>query len=250
MGAGLVLACSGVLLGACSTAASVPAAPPPSPTEPAVADPPAIHWARTAAEHRAIFEQTYAWAEDVVRERAAGLEAGRWAVILDADETVLDNSTYQQRRARQGLGYTRESWNAWVREAAAPSLPGAVAFIHAVQAMGGRVFIVTNRTEEVCGPTRANLEEHGVRPAAVLCRSPGEDGKDGRFRSVEMGEAAPGVGPMVVVAWVGDNIRDFPGMGQDAWAADASALEAFGVRYFILPNPMYGSWEGNPPRGR
>lgn len=212
------------------------------------APPPAIHWVRTAAEHRAVFEQTYASAEAAVRQGARDRGPGSWGVILDADETVLDNSEYQVRRARAGLGYTRESWNEWVREESAPLLPGAGAFADAVKELGGLVFIVTNRDEEVCDPTRNNLEALGFRATAVLCRAPGEAGKAGRFRAIEAGRAAPGVGPVTILAWVGDNIRDFPGMSQEVRTADPSSLDSFGTLYFILPNPMYGSWESNPPR--
>lgn len=209
--------------------------------------PPAIHWVRTAAEHRAIFEQTYAWAEEALREGSRGLAPGSWGVILDADETVLDNSEYQVRRARVGLGYTRGSWNEWVREESAPLLPGAGDFVEAVEELGGLVFIVTNRDEEVCDPTRSNLQALGIRATAVLCRTPGEEGKAERFRAIEAGSAAPGVGPVTVLAWVGDNVGDFPGMGQELRSAEPARFDPFGTRFFILPNPMYGSWESNPP---
>jgi 5'-nucleotidase (lipoprotein e(P4) family) len=201
---------------------------------------------RTAAEYRALFEQTYGLAAERVEEAAAGRETGTWGVILDADETVLDNSEYQRRRARLGLGYTSESWDEWVREEAAPALPGAVAFIRRVQGMGGRVAIVTNRNESVCEPTRRNLRQVGVQPAVVLCRRPGESEKEERFRAVQQGRAAPDLPPLEVLAWVGDNIQDFPGMSQEYRRALETSPE-LGRRFFILPNPMYGSWERNPP---
>lgn len=209
--------------------------------------PPGIHWVRTAAEHRAIFEQTYGWAEAAVREGSRSRDPGSWGVILDADETLLDNSEYQVRRARVGLGYTRESWNEWVREETARLLPGAGDFVETVKALGGHVFVVTNRDEEVCDPTRRNLAALGIAATAVLCRNPGEEGKEARFRRIESGRATSDVGPITVIVWVGDNIRDFPGMSQEVRTADPSRLDGFGTRYFILPNPMYGSWESNPP---
>ena len=206
----------------------------------------AIRWTRTAAEHRAAFRQTYAWSEARVEARAADLKPERWAVILDADETVLDNSAYQLRRADQGLGYTPESWTAWVMEEAAPALPGAVAFTDRVRTLGGRVAIVTNRKDHECDATRRNLEAVGVKADAVLCRT-GEGAKDRRFRMVQEGTTPAGLPPLEVVAWVGDNIGDFPGGTQEA-GADEAFLSEFGTRYFVLPNPMYGSWEDNPVR--
>ncbi len=237
---------AGVLLAAFSVVAC--ATPPgleaPAPT--ALEDPLALHWARTAAEHRAVYEQTFRWIGERVAAQAQGRDRGTWAVIMDADETVLDNSEYQLRRARQGLGYTPKSWNAWVREEAAPALPGAVALVRRIGEMGGRVAIVSNRDEEVCDPTRRNLEAVGLDVDVVLCRQrPG--GKEGQFRAVAEGGTSAGLPRLEVVAWVGDNIQDFPGGSQELRDAEPESLADFGVRFFILPNPMYGSWERNPP---
>lgn len=248
-------ACAALLvLGACAGSAptpSAPAAPPPagapSPQAAAPSVPGAVHWYRTAAEQRAIYEQVYAWAAARV-EAAAGRADGPWAVILDADETVLDNSTYQLRRARLGLGFTNESWNEWVREEAAPALPGAVAFLGRVKALGGRVVIVTNRDEAVCDATRRNLSAVGAPADVVLCRKPGPSEKETRFRMVQEGTTGTGLPPLRVLAWVGDNIQDFPGGSQALRDAAPSALADFGTRFFVLPNPMYGSWEANRER--
>jgi 5'-nucleotidase (lipoprotein e(P4) family) len=228
-----------LLLSACATPAPRTAVPAPA------TDPLEIHWVRTAAEHRAVYEEVYHWATTRVETLAAGEKAGTWAVILDADETVLDNSPYQLRRARQGLGYTPESWNAWVDQAAAPALPGAVAFVKRVRELGGKVAIVTNRDDALCGPTRRNLDAVGIDPDVVLCRTDVES-KERRFTAVETGDGT-GLGPLDVVAWVGDNIQDFPG-GTQAWRDGAPEMDNFGIRYFALPNPMYGSWVDNPPR--
>ena len=59
---------------------------------------------------------------------------------------------------------------------------------------------------------------------------------------VQAGTAAEGIPALTVVEWLGDNILDFPGMTQDA-RNDPAAFSEFGKRYFILPNPMYGSWQ-------
>jgi len=208
----------------------------------------AVHWVRSSAEHRAVFVQVYRDAAEHVREVEVGLPDGRWGVILDADETVLDNSTYQRRLADRGESFSNDTWNAWVREEAATAQPGAPGFIELVRSLGGRVAIVTNRDEEVCDATRRNLAALSIAVDVVLCQQPGERGKGGRFRAVQEGTAAAGIPPLEVVAWLGDNIQDFPGLSQDVRDAPESALDLFGLRYFLLPNPMYGSWERNPVR--
>jgi len=163
-------------------------------------------------------------------------------VILDADETVLDNSEYERRRAVLDSGYTARSWDAWVSERAATAIPGSVAFTRRIHDLGGRVVIVTNRSMEQCDATRANLASVGLVTDAVLCQPAGESDKNPRFSRVENGTAAAGMPALHIVEWVGDNILDFPHLSQ-ASRNDPAALADFGSRYFILPNPMYGSWQ-------
>lgn len=210
--------------------------------------PSSIHWTRASAEHRAIFLQTYAWAGERVRALATQRAAGTWAVVLDADETVIDNSTYQRERAERGLGFSPDSWAAWVARREATALPGAAAFLRLVRELGGLAVIVTNRTQSECADTRANLEALTLAVDAVLCRPPDTSDKNPRFEALERGTAAPGLPPLEIVLWIGDNIQDFPELGQGVRFAADSAFAMFGTRYVLLPNPMYGSWERNEVR--
>ena len=125
---------------------------------------------------------------------------------------------------------------------------GAARFIGVVRDLGGRVFIVTNRTLAQCDDTRANLTAIGLAVDAVLCRPPESSDKNPRFAAVQNGTAVAGLPALEVLMWVGDNIQDFPALSQQIAQQGESAFSAFGTRCIILPNPMYGSWERNPPR--
>ncbi len=208
--------------------------------------PTAIVWMWQSAEYRALARQTYAVAAARLEQRAPAMSSSAWGVILDADETVLDNTTYAIRRAALDSGYTEPSWSAWVREMAAPAVPGAVAFTRRVHELGGRVIIVTNRADSLCGPTRGNLLDVGVDADLVLCQPAGQPDKNPRFEAVQRGTASPAIPPLAIAEWLGDNIQDFPGLGQSS-RDDADAMALFGRRYFVLPNPVYGSWQGDPP---
>jgi 5'-nucleotidase (lipoprotein e(P4) family) len=227
-------------LTSCRGAMPPPAAP--GAAAPAV-EPASVRWVRDSAEYRAALRQAYAAATSAVASAAAERATGRWAVVLDADETVISNLQYQVERARAGLGFTPESWNEWVRRRAAEPLPGAGAFLSRVRDLGGRVAVVTNRLQSECADTAAVFEAHGLVYDVMLCRPNGAPSdKAPRFDAVARGTTPMGGPPLEVVAFVGDNILDFPGLTQAA-GADPASLDGFGTRFFLVPNPMYGSWE-------
>jgi 5'-nucleotidase (lipoprotein e(P4) family) len=233
-----------VPLAACGTPTRPAPATTPTPAAAPAPLPAALRWMRRSAEYRALTRQIYALAALRLDELARGRPAGSWAVILDADETVLDNSEYERRRAAMDSGYSDASWAAWVRERAAGLVPGAAGFTTTVKGLGGRVVIVTNRADSLCADTRANLGAAGIATDLVLCMPPGESNKNPRFERVQQGTAAPGLLALSVVEWIGDNIQDFPHLTQAA-RSDSTALAEFGSRFFVLPNPVYGSWERN-----
>ena len=195
---------------------------------------------RDAAEYEAVVRQTYRMAEDHVERTAVGRAAGTWGVVLDADETVISNLAYQIERA--GRPHDEDAWSAWVRRREATALPGAAAFLTRVRALGGKIAIVTNRREAVCADTRAVLEARGLAYDLMLCRTDSGD-KNTRFDAVQSGLLPSILPPLAVVAFVGDNITDFPKLSQAIRGTGDDAFNEFGSRFFVLPNPMYGSWQ-------
>jgi 5'-nucleotidase (lipoprotein e(P4) family) len=224
-------------------------APPAAPTEsvPAVTAPAtlpdSIHWSRNSAEHHAAAIQAYRLAGGQVEKAAAGLESGKWAVILDADETVLDNSQYQKELAGLNPSFTPDSWDEWVKRVAAPPIPGAVAFLTRVHDLGGKIAIVTNRGEPVCGETQQDFVRYQIPFDVILC---GSGDKNARWSKVADGTASPQLPPLKILMWVGDNILDFPGLDQNLRSKPEDDFKDFGIRFVVIPNPMYGSWVGNP----
>lgn len=242
---GAVAAVLILLAGAgCRTAGSASA--PVAVASPAM-PPSALRWVRSSAEYRAATNQAYRMATRRVDVVGASMAPGTWAVSLDADETVLDNSPYMKERAAAGLEYSSESWREWVARRAAVPVPGSAAFLRRVKEMGGAIVIVTNRTQAECPDTEDNFRALELPFDAMLCRP--EDGpgdKEPRYDSVANGTARPGLRPLEIVLWVGDNIQDFPQMRQEVRKAGEGAFAEFGGRFIIIPNPMYGSWERNP----
>jgi 5'-nucleotidase (lipoprotein e(P4) family) len=244
----LVVFCVGVGLAGlsgCGPARSPAVARAPVPAQVAAPQlPEAIRWVGGSAEYQAVLRQTYRLATVAVEQAAASRRPGSWAVVLDADETVISNVTYQTERARAGLAFSAESWTAWVRRREATPLPGAAAFLDRVHALGGRIAIVTNRYETECEDTAAVFRQHRLAYDAMFCRPNGGPGdKNPRFARAAADLAAAGASPLDIVAVIGDNILDFPNLSQTLKGQDDAAYAAFGTRFFLVPNPMYGSWE-------
>lgn len=214
----------------------------------------ALHWSRNAAEHRAIFEQTFSLAGKRIEQLADGRDPGSWAVSVDADETLLDNSLYEVEINQRGEAFSQESWGEWVQRRAAPPLPGAVAFTAQIKESGGVVAVVTNRRSYNCAATADNLRQVGIQFDVVLCRHE-EREKEPRWDALSAGTTGDwpeaqhalekDLEPVTVLLWLGDNVGDFPLQTQEI-RHQQEPLSEFGNRFFIFPNPMYGSWEENP----
>jgi acid phosphatase len=217
----------------------------------------AVSWVQTAAEYRASAIQTYRAAEASLlraihdKNWTAALEQRRPvpdlppAVILDLDETVFDNSAYQARLTASGGVFSDEGWQKWVAEKQAALVPGARDFLLTAHANGVAPFYVTNR---VCDPNKADdptvmvLRTHHLpfRPERLLCKTDTSD-KSSRRTLVAAGNR--------ILLLIGDDFNDFVALPRDqSTVADRfAAVDAFsrywGERWFMLPNPTYGSWE-------
>ena len=195
-----------------------------------------------SAECARLYEQGY----ELARMRLdAGLARPHTlppAVIVDVDETVLDNSPYQVKNALLGRSFSPETWHDWVLMGAARPVPGALDFLRHAADRGCAVFYITNRSAEERNATVKNLfelrfpfadEEH------VLCMEGGESDKSKRRARVAATHH--------VVLLVGDQLRDYDerfkdrstNMGRDVAASLGDSLRE---RFVLLPNAMYGTW--------
>lgn len=218
----------------------------------------AVLWMRTAVEYRASAEQAYRLAR---MQLDAALADPTWtaaveqtgdatslppAVVLDLDETVFDNSEFQARLVATGTPYSEDSWNDWCREERAHAVPGAASFLtYAARQRHVTPIYITNRSHEVEDATRATLNRLGipVDPSDDGVLTIGEHG----WRS-DKGERRRYVaGRYRILLLVGDDFGDFVS-GATASSKERAALETryadrWGLRWIVLPNPAYGSWE-------
>ena len=186
-------------------------------------------------------------------------------VVMDVDETVLDNSTYQKERESVGLGYSSKSWADWVKREEATLVPGVAAFIDEVVARNGKVALITNRNKALDSHTWNNLLAQGLplttSNTCVVGRTAedkeavGQEGmvndKDLRRMQLTQGKIACSntskdatstwAVPHTIIMQIGDNIEDVGGVTQESANVEL-LMPRVGTEIFILPNPMYGSW--------
>jgi 5'-nucleotidase (lipoprotein e(P4) family) len=195
-----------------------------------------IRWIRQSIEYRMLCEQLFRQATvAILRKVKTEKNSDNLAVVVDLDETVLDNSLYQVERWKAGLSFTQDSWSEWVNREEAGLVPGAMEFLKAVRKKGVRVVFVSNRMNKNLEPTRRNLLALEVLAPndLFLLRLDKDDVKEVRRREVNEGKARmKKVGPLKVVGYVGDQMGDFP----------SGQAKEFGKTSFLLPNPMYGKW--------
>jgi acid phosphatase len=252
-----------LLSSACASRTAPPASAPGAPAAAAapakVALPDSVVWFRTSVEYRAVTTQSYRLAtlmlDRALADRAwtAALEqTGEFsskppAVILDVDETVLDNSESEERNIREGAAYNETRWAAWCNERKATPIPGALEFTRAAAAKGVAVFYVTNRDRALEEATRDNLAKYGFPLDAgrdtVLTRAerPEWSSSDKSSRRAMVAQ------DFRVLLLVGDDFGDFVAGARGTLAArqalDQAHAAKWGVKWIALPNPLYGSWK-------
>jgi 5'-nucleotidase (lipoprotein e(P4) family) len=204
----------------------------------------AVLWTQSSGEARALAYQAYNFARILLDQdlRASRKRRIKRAVVVDVDETVLDNSPYQAWIIKEHKSYP-EKWTAWINRSEAAAIPGAVEFLNYARGRGVRVFYVTNRKPEEKEGTRANLKKLGfpdVSDETLLTRTDDPSKEPRRQRIAEKYK---------IVLLIGDNLNDFAAVFEqkktvaDRIAAAEQSRALFGTRFIMLPNPMYGDWE-------
>ena len=263
------------LLGGCATARvaapEAPAQPTPVATEaPAPGQNPpaddslnATVWFQTSVERDLVYTSIYHAAG---QRLDAALKDRHWdalpkdersndpaklppAIIVDVDETVLDNSAATVRQIREHRGFNEAAWGEWVNQRAAKPLPGAVAFLNAAAKKGITVFYISNRDASLAEATVANLRTAGFpikSDSQFLGLGTVVDGceQNGSEKTCRRQLVAA---KYRVLMQFGDQVGDFvqilANTRDGRREAVAPYLAWFGERWWALPNPLYGSWE-------
>lgn len=257
-------------LAACRTTGPVAPSPAPAPA-PVVATSGAndnlnaVLWVQRSQEYRASTLQTWKLAGEqldraladptwtaLLPEEGGNHQSAKLkpAVVVDVDETVLDNSPYQARLVHDNGTYNDAGWAAWVDERQAKAVPGAVRFAQLAASKGVTMIYISNRTSAMRDATLANLRQLGFPVAddsvylGLGTEVPGctQVGSEKGCRRQLVAQRYR------VLMQVGDQFTDFLQVEHNTLAARDALLEKYqgwiGSRWWMLPNPTYGGWEG------
>jgi acid phosphatase len=252
------------LLSGCAGVPSTPgAAPVIAPSPPPDDSLNATVWFQTAVERDLVFREIYRAAGERLD---AALADKRWdalptcdrdnyprplppAIIVDVDETGLDNSPSQVRQIRSGSEFNEAAWGAWVQQRAAKPLPGALEFLRGAAAKGITVFYISNRDASLAAATVDNLRRAGFpidKDAQFLglgsvvegCE---QEGSEKACRRQLVGRRYR------VLMQFGDQLGDFVQVVANTRDGRRAAIAPYddwiGERWWVLPNPVYGAWE-------
>ena len=216
-------------------------------------------YVQTAAEHRASVLQTFKTATNLLPE---AIEDASWnalpnlassnrdlapAIIIDVDDTVLDNSPYEARLIKSGQSYP-SGWGDWCNESQAKPLPGVLEFLLKAEQMGVKIFYVTNRKYEYEKGTLENFKKFGI---------PIEGDEDSLLMRYENGWDSNKTSRRELIAknhrvifQIGDNLGDFVDLSLSHQSPEKRVEivtefnDMWGKYWFMIENPTYGDWEG------
>ena len=207
----------------------------------------ALTWVQNSAEFKALSYQAFniaklKWDMDKT--------SGKRAIVVDVDETIIDNSPFNGGLIGKDYGYSDDTWKAWAEDRSATALPGALDFLNYVVKTGGDVFYITNRksmpekNNDLKAATMENLKALGfpqIDEKHMMLRIGSSKKQACRDSVTAMGYKA--------ILLIGDNLADFnPEFDGDTMPSRDKAVEAnkasFGDKFIMLPNPIYGNWEG------
>jgi acid phosphatase len=211
-------------------------------------------WQQTSAEYASMTNQIYRFARinldaaladtswTAALEQTGGYSRLPPAVMLDIDETVLDNAPYEARIIKKLGRYSPDSFAEWCREEDAAVVPGAKAFLDYAVAQDVAVFYYSARREKLRECTTRNMRALGLplpEDSRLLLH-------DGTNKSTYRKKVA---GQYRILLLVGDNLEDFvEGSKSDPASRRKLALRhagRWGRQWIVLPNSIYGHWEAS-----
>lgn len=202
-----------------------------------------VLWQQNSAEYKALCFQAFNQARYILDTFLKNRRNEKpLAIITDIDETILDNSPYSAQMIARDENYNKSSWIEWGKKESAELVPGAGDFLNYAASKNVDIFYISNRFDTQLQETINNLKAHNmpnIHPENILLRGK-DSGKEPRRQMVYQTHN--------VILYIGDNLSDFHKSFDNKNSSERNKIAksmntAFGTKFIVLPNPMYGDWE-------
>ena len=171
------------------------------------------------------------------------------AVVLDADETLLDNSAFQAWMVLNDTSFSPKVWTEFVTAQMSGAIPGAVEFCKYADTKGVKVFYITNRTAAEEPATRRTMDKLGF-PMGGNVDTVLTTGEKPEWTSAKGTRRAYVAKDYRILLNLGDNLSDFTDDYRGDEAEREKVFEAnkerWGREWIVVANPSYGSFESAP----
>jgi 5'-nucleotidase (lipoprotein e(P4) family) len=200
-----------------------------------------LYWQKNSAEYVALSYQAYNLAKFRLDEKLNLEFNKRPAIVIDLDETVLNNLPYNEMLIDSSEVFTQESWSKWVNKKIATKVPGSLEFINYAKSKNVKIVYLSNRRVENYEPTKVNLVNLGYpfdEDTLMLLRDETSD-KTARRNTLNDYE---------IIMLLGDNLADFNSVfykksNNERIQSVDSLSKMFGDKFIVFPNLIYGDWE-------
>jgi len=182
-------------------------------------------------------------------EQTGNYQALPPAVILDIDETLLDNSKYQVWMMKSDQTFSTKTWNEFCAAQVSTAVPGALEFVKYADSKGVKIFYITNRAAETEKDTRENMQKLGFPLGGNVDTFLMQNEKPG-WGSAKSTRRAEVTKDYRVLLNIGDNFGDFDDRYRSSESDRLKAYEAdmayWGKQWLMIANPTYGSFDTAP----
>ncbi|MEA2103184.1 MAG: 5'-nucleotidase, lipoprotein e(P4) family [Candidatus Cloacimonadota bacterium] len=198
-------------------------------------------WQTTSAEYRALCYQAYNIARvNLEKDMQIKTEKKR-AILVDMDETIIDNSLYNAVRVVREQEYPKEFYK-WIDSSKADAVAGAMDFLNFADRNNYEIFYITNRRMESYDISLKQLQTMNFPQADSLHLLLKETSSNKETRRQMI------AGKYHIALLLGDNCDDFSEEFyrksiEERKNAVNFLKDEFGTKFIILPNPIHGAWK-------
>tara|TARA_B100001173_G_scaffold1908_1_gene1743 strand:+ start:352 stop:969 length:618 start_codon:yes stop_codon:yes gene_type:complete len=200
-----------------------------------------MYWHKNSAEYKALCLQAYNTAKIKLDLELSKDHEKKLAIVADLDETIFNNTPYNEMLIEEEATFNQENWSNWVNKKTATAIPGSLDFFKYAESKGVEIIYLSNRRIENYEPTKENLITLGFPfddSTKMLLRTDSSDKYERRKSIYDQN----------IIMFIGDNLGDFDSAffdksNEERWEISKNLKEKFGDQFILIPNLIYGDWE-------